>query len=198
MGGITMHCPECGLEQFEDGTVCYNCGAKLPHQSSYQSSSQPPPGFTYADTSEVDTPPPYAPTNPSSSSPQTPYPPPSYDVYGSSQSTPAGAQPQYPHQYPPPNGSPNYPHVQKAPTKVRQGRPGAALFSLIIGVISLFIPIFIPSFIALILGIVALVQLHGGNYMKGKGMAVAGIVLGVVGIFISLAVWTYLVGRFWL
>ena len=38
-----MHCPNCGLEQFGEGTVCYNCGAKL-HSEPPSGYGAPPPG----------------------------------------------------------------------------------------------------------------------------------------------------------
>lgn len=62
---------------------------------------------------------------------------------------------------------------------------GLALTALIIGIASLFFDFFyfIPSILAIVLGIIGFIQVKRTG-VKGKGMAVGGIVLGAVAILL--------------
>lgn len=79
-------------------------------------------------------------------------------------------------------GSPGFPGAQQAPS-----RSGKALASMITGIAGLVLCFaFIPSVVALILGILALREIGRSNGMKtGKGMAIAGVVLGAIGIVVG-------------
>ena len=76
--------------------------------------------------------------------------------------------------------TPSQPVYQTA-TAVKNS--GAAVASLVLGIIGLifpFIPI-IPSIMAIIFGIVGIGQVNRSNgALKGKGMATAGIILGIL------------------
>lgn len=69
-----------------------------------------------------------------------------------------------------------------------QKTSGLALWSLILGIISVIVIFISPlalilSTVAIILGIISLVSIKKRG-LKGKGMAIAGIILGVVSILI--------------
>lgn len=61
---------------------------------------------------------------------------------------------------------------------------------MVLGIVgSLFFVFFFPSVLALIFGIVALNQIkRPGNVQTGKGMAIAGVVLGAAGIVLVVLV----------
>ena len=59
---------------------------------------------------------------------------------------------------------------------------GMAVASMVLGIISMFInPLTILGILALILGLVALPQTAGG-VRRGRGMAIAGIILGCIAV----------------
>jgi hypothetical protein len=90
--------------------------------------------------------------------------------------TPEHVPPQYP---PPPPYTP--PHVI-----VAQGTStnGFAIASLVLGIVWLY---WLGSLLALIFGAVALSQIRGSNGRQtGEGMAIAGLVLGIIGLAILL------------
>jgi hypothetical protein len=65
---------------------------------------------------------------------------------------------------------------------VQYGLPkGKAIASLVLGIISLFVAAFITGTLAIILGGSAIGRCNRGE-AAGKGMAVAGVVLGIIGI----------------
>ena len=82
---------------------------------------------------------------------------------------------------PPPYGAPPYPGPPpQAGFGMAPRRSGAALASLILSLIGIC-PLIITSIIGFILGIVGLVQIRKAHGMlRGKGMAITGIVLGIV------------------
>lgn len=70
-----------------------------------------------------------------------------------------------------------------------------AIAALVLGVLSLFLNslYFIPSLLAIGFGIAALLQIRKNpQYYSGSGLAIAGIVLGVVFliVYIALFLWT--------
>ncbi len=71
-------------------------------------------------------------------------------------------------------------------------RNGAALASLILGIVSLVLNVLlIPSLLGIVFGIVGLVR---SSRLGRKGMAIAGIVLSAVGTVIGIALTVFLVG----
>lgn len=92
-----------------------------------------------------------------------------------------GPQPQYapvpPHypQYPQVYGQP--PHLQ-GPFAVRKATNGLAIASMVLGILWIY---WIGSILALVFGYVARKQIREQN-QSGDGMAIAGIVLGWVGV----------------
>ena len=82
---------------------------------------------------------------------------------------------------PPPYGAPPYPgSPPQAGFGMAPRRSGAALASLILSLVGIC-PLIITSIIGFILGIVALLQIRKAHGMlRGKGMAITGIVLGIV------------------
>lgn len=97
------------------------------------------------------------------------------------------------HPYPPSSqgGYGNYP--------VGQGGRGLAIAALILGIVAILttwfpvlgLPFLLASLGAVIVGVIALVKARGGRAV-GRGMALTGIVLGVLSILTSLAVHVFL------
>lgn len=82
--------------------------------------------------------------------------------------------PQYPTDPPPPHGSP--PPQQY----VQQRTNGFAVAALVLGILWLF---WVGSILALVFGYIAKSQIDGsGGAHGGRGLAIAGIVLGWVGV----------------
>jgi hypothetical protein len=67
---------------------------------------------------------------------------------------------------------------------------GMAITSLVLGIISLIInPVFILSILAIIFGIVGIGQINkSGGTIKGKGFAVAGIIIGGLAVILMIIV----------
>ena len=79
---------------------------------------------------------------------------------------------------PPPPPSPAPVYVQP------QGTNGFAVASLVLGILWIF---WVGSVLALVFGFIALNQIRsGGDRQGGKGLAIAGIVLGCVGVAMLL------------
>jgi hypothetical protein len=70
---------------------------------------------------------------------------------------------------------------------------GLAIASLILGIIS-FIPLLgvLPALVAIILGTIGLVKIKNNHNLQGKGMAIAGIVLGSLGILLTILIYSAL------
>ncbi len=123
--------------------------------------------------------------------------------------------PQYPEQdpddgrsdepHPPAEGSPPPPPPWQSPPSA-YGQPGApigsrtnqkATWALILGILGPLCCGIFTAIPALILGIMARKEIDAsGGSQSGRGMAIAGIVLGIVGIIVSLliiAFWGYVV-----
>jgi Domain of unknown function (DUF4190) len=116
-----------------------------------------------------------SPTDPSSSAPPPPPgPPPGYQY---------GAQPgAYPPPPPPPYGG--YPYAQGAPTAPKNGIGIASLVVAIIGLLTVFGGI-VLGVAAIVLGFVGRGRAKRGEATNG-GIATAGIVLGFLGVIVSI------------
>ena len=81
------------------------------------------------------------------------------------------------------NGNPYQPPVNGyVPFENAAPCSGMAVASMVLGIISMFInPLTILGILALILGLVALPQTAGG-VRRGRGMAIAGIILGCIAV----------------
>ncbi|MBB4908948.1 DUF4190 domain-containing protein [Actinophytocola algeriensis] len=90
-------------------------------------------------------------------------------------------QPQYPPAYPPPGyGQPPYPY----PYPPTRSTNGMAIASMVLGIVWVY---WIGSILALIFGYVALKEIRQSK-QAGEGMAIAGIVLGWIGIGVLVIV----------
>jgi uncharacterized protein DUF4190 len=84
----------------------------------------------------------------------------------------------------------------------RSSPPGIAIASFILGIIGVMIglacAIPLPGIIALLLGIVALAQMRSAPNSTGRGLAIAGIVMGAinVAIFVFAILWIILSATF--
>ena len=123
---------------------------------------------------------------------QTPYGQPAYGQPGHGQQSAYGQQPAYgqppygqvggPGQVPPPPpyGPPGgYPAYGYPAATASGGTNGMAIASLVLGILWLY---WIGSILALIFGYIALGQIKRNPQQQGKGMAIAGVVLGWVGV----------------
>jgi hypothetical protein len=113
--------------------------------------------------------------------PGAPHPSPTYG------STPDANSPgMYPPLGPPPVSSPRYPPVSSSSSApyIVQGTNGLAVTSLVLGILWVY---WIGSLLALVFGYVALIQIRERNE-SGRGMAIAGIVLGWIGAGIGILV----------
>lgn len=100
------------------------------------------------------------------------------------------SQPQPGEFVPAPQAEPSYGQPAYAGYEPKKSA-ALAIASLVLGVISILSGVIIVGgffgFVGIILGIIALIQIRKGK-ATGKGMAIGGIVTGVVGIVISIVV----------
>jgi len=93
---------------------------------------------------------------------------------------PSSTPTERPWQPPPPPPQPN----------TRPGPPGIAVASLVIGIIGMMVGLLcaipIPGIVAVLLGIIALIQMKTAPNPTGRGLAIAGIVLGGVNLVFFL------------
>lgn len=97
--------------------------------------------------------------------------------------------PQQPPQPPQPPGSPHYPQVPSYPPYQTWAQPqrstnGLAIASMVLGILWLY---WVGSILALIFGYIARNQIRQHN-QQGDGMAIAGIVLGWIGVGILVLI----------
>ena len=64
---------------------------------------------------------------------------------------------------------------------IKKKTPGLAIASLVMGIFSLY---GLGSILAIIFGIISLNKIKKDKNLKGEGFAIAGIVLGIVGIIV--------------
>jgi Domain of unknown function (DUF4190) len=117
------------------------------------------------------------PEDPQGGPPNVPQPPPQYPP---AQYPPQGYQPQ---QYPPQGYQQSYPIVHRT--------NGMSVASLVLGIVGvvLFGLFMIPNILAVIFGFVGISQINGAQGTQGgRGLAIAWIVLGFVGIAFFLLV----------
>jgi hypothetical protein len=116
------------------------------------------------------------------------------DLSEEGQRSPERTNPQaYPGSTPPPQyqNYPNYPPVQYIQVPVPAGVPnaGGATASMVLGIISMFLCCYgwITGIIAIALAASAMKKISssGGQY-GGRGMAVAGLVLGIISVVVYL------------
>lgn len=113
--------------------------------------------------------------------PQQPYPP-TYEQPPASQQPPAYDQTSA-YGYPPPNAYPGY--APPMPPKTS----GMAISSLVLSLLGFFIPILVGSVLGVIFGHMALGEIKRSNgTVEGQGLAVAGLVIGYIGLGIQLLV----------
>ncbi len=105
--------------------------------------------------------------------------------------------PEYPSApYPPPPGY-AYPYPYGAPYGApmpARGTNGFAIASLVCGILFLCAGIF-GSILAVVFGHIALVQIkRSGDMESGRGLAIAGLVIGYIGLGLSLLYILFLIG----
>ena len=183
-----MLCPNCGYDNTQTNRFCARCGVDVsappaPETPSFSAGASAPP----APAGAQPPPPPAAPSpwgappppppgqwsapapgplapapEPPGSAPPNPFAPPA--PYG------------YPGGYPPPYPSPYPPAGPSRPTN------GLAVASLILGIVG-WVPCGIGSVVGVVLGFVARGQIRAAQGRQGgDGLALAGIILGFVGI----------------
>ena len=151
-------CAQCGAENVEGAEFCANCGNSLVQPGAAPGAPVPPP-----------------PATPSTQPPpgQQPAPPPPGAPY---QQQPT----------PPPPGAP----YQQQPTPYRPVAPttnGKATASLVLGIVGIFICPIICCVLALVFGYSAKNEIAAsGGYQTGDSYATAGIILGWIGLVISI------------
>ena len=168
-------CAQCGAENAEGAEFCASCGNSLVQPGAAPGAPVPPP--------------PGAPAPPP---PATPYaqPPPGQQPAAPQPGAPYQQQPPYtqpPQQYPPQPGAPYAQHYH-TPVQVVAGVSNAkATWSLVCGIIGIFICPIIFSVIAIALGFIARNEIAAtGGVQKGDGLALAGIILGFAGIVLGI------------
>jgi hypothetical protein len=165
-------CASCGQVASEGARFCAACGTSLAAGAS----TPPQPPFETA-------PPPPPPLPP----PPPPPPPQGYWSGGPGHSQPAPPPPSYPPGYHTPYpGYPGQPGYRVATT----GTNGFAIASLVLGILWFW---GVTSILALVFGYIALRQVRE-RHENGRGMALAGVILGWIGIVgailgLVLAVW---------
>jgi len=175
-----MHCTQCGTPYASGEQFCTACGARL--------SDLAPPGATAPLGAPLGAPPGAPPPPGAVPGPPTSVPPmapgwgapPGQAVYVP---TPAGS-PAAPPPYGPMGAAPPgmvYVPVYAAPTP---GTNGMAIASMILGILWVY---WVGSVLAVIFGFVALNQIKKRNE-SGRGMAIAGLVLGFIGVGLLLVV----------
>ena len=90
----------------------------------------------------------------------------------------------------PPPGYQSY-SAQPAAPKTNSGMAVAALVLSLVGLIPCFWGLQIPGLLGTIFGFIGLKQTKN-NARKGRGMAVAGFVIGVVLLLVAAALWLYI------
>jgi hypothetical protein len=157
-----MQCSNCGYESSSGSRFCARCGTTLappvapPAPDPPPWASAPPPATPAAWGQPAASPAPPAPPPAATTPGANPYAPPSYG------------------QYPPYGAAVPYPGA--GPTN------GLAIASFVLGLVG-WIPCGVGSVIAIVLGFVARSNIRtNGRAQGGDGLAIAGIVLGFVGI----------------
>lgn len=78
------------------------------------------------------------------------------------------------------------PGMPVTPLPVRPANSQMAIWSMVLGILSLFCCQIIVGPIAIVLGSVALSQMKSRPELTGRGFAIAGIILGILGVLIAI------------
>lgn len=150
------YCPQCGSPRRAGAAFCSNCGTPLPARGEDSGGVQSAAPGGDAQTGYQPPPPQgYVPASPG----YQPLPPPGY-------------------QPPPPPGYGYGYGYQSAPLQQRTN--GFSIASLVLGIVWIY---WIGSVLALVFGYIAKNQIDQSNgTQSGRGMAIAGIVLGWIGV----------------
>jgi hypothetical protein len=208
-----MYCPNCGTENKEGSIYCNLCQEPLERyapaspQGSQPAAPQPaypvqppgtvpgppavmppgpapqgalvPPGAGFGQTG-----PGYGQPGPGFGQPGPPPPPYAGQAYAG-RVGPAGPPPPV---YP---GHPGYANYGPYPVVIaQQSTPGEATAALVLGIVGMLVGcLMIPSILAIVFGIKARNMIDASEgFLGGRGMATAGLTLGIV----SLGIWTVL------
>jgi Domain of unknown function (DUF4190) len=163
--GAASGCPTCGAPVGPGADRCQGCGSPSP-TSSLPLPLPPPPPSPSPSPSPPPPPQSFGPPPGASWPAATAYPPPHQPPY----------QPPYQAPYPPAYPAPYQGYY--APVPVGQRTNGMAIASMVLGIVWLW---WIGSILALVFGYIALGQIKQ-RHESGRGMAIAGVVLGWVGI----------------
>jgi hypothetical protein len=195
-----MYCPNCGTENKDDSIYCNLCQEPLKKYTGAPSTGIPGPDMpmppaTAPYQAPVAPPPQNYLVPPGAGFGQPGPPPPPYGAAAypgpgpGYQAGPAGP-PAYPG-YPAYPSQPGYPGYPPYPMVVAQGAstPGEATASLVLGIIGLVVGCFliplICSILAIVFGIKAKNMIDAsGGYLGGRGVAQAGLVLGIIALFL--------------
>ncbi len=165
-------CDSCGSLNTSEATACYACGAPLRDLSSLSLATPVTPSESY----------------------QVPAAPPATWRYGAPYPSPAAYGAYY--QYPPAYGTAGYgrwasPFYMPVAVPLLPQQETLAVWSLVLGIASLAVCL-LCGIVAVILGVISLRRINAAEgALKGKGMAVAGIVMGALST-IWLAVFAFI------
>ncbi len=170
-----MQCQKCGAPN-DGGVFCTQCGARV---SEAQKETNSPYG-TPVSGSSPGTPPGYTPQQNASGtqggfSPQYGQSQPQYGASGANQNNQGN--------FTPPNAQSMY-GTQNAPMKLKQSGIGVAGFVVaLVGIVSCYVP-----YLGIILCVVALALSIPALFAKdrSKGLSIAGVVIGAVGLILSI------------
>ena len=187
-----MNCRQCGEEVGEDARFCGSCGTRLDDppevaplgSGAVEAQSERPVGSATIDP--VPPPPPAAGLTgpPAPAAQMIPPPPVAVPPPPPAAAAPVAAPPPAPMAVPAPPLSPPYPYGYPPP--MRQSTNGLAIASLVLGIVWIY---WLGSILALIFGYIAKGQIdRSGGSQSGRGMAIAGIVLGWIGVTVLLLV----------
>ncbi len=164
-----MQCPNCGYTQRTPGRFCARCGQPYPPPEAQPAPSTPSPLSPQSWSAPPSATPPHAPPPP-----YVPPPPPDWNPT------------------PNPYAPPPYPPPYSAPTGYGYGYAGRstnglAVASLVLGLLG-WLVCGVGSVVAIVLGVIARNQIRSsGGRETGDGMALAGIILGCIGVVLVVA-----------
>lgn len=164
-----MQCSNCGQELVAGGAFCGNCGAKISNSIN----AQPTGNLAQQDV----------PVTPLSNTPQAPTAeqPPLPQQPPISQNPSGQLAPLTPVSN---AGSQTLPNTATAIPKEQSGGSGLSIASMVLGIFSILN--FIFWFTAIPLSILAIIFGVIGMNKSGRGMALAGIITGVIGIIVTV------------
>jgi hypothetical protein len=96
---------------------------------------------------------------------------------------------------PPPATAPQPAAAPSQPPAVTTRTSGLAVASLVLGIVGIFLNFL--SILAIIFGGVAIAQTSKNPNLKGKGMAIAGLILGIIIVISWIAILVWAGSAFW-